>query len=66
MASKKAVASETTLPSSVIKADIKSNEGGKTASLVNGFVQLNYYESILQDSIKADYTFTDTCLLYTF
>ena len=55
-----AVASETTLPSSVIKADIKSNEGGKTASLVNGFIQLNYYESILQDSIKVDYIFGDT------
>jgi len=54
------VASETTLPSSVIKAEIKSNEGGKTASLVNGFMQLNYYESILQDSIKVDYIFGDT------
>ena len=61
MASKKVVASEGTLPSSVIKAEIKSNKpSGKTASLVNGFVQLYYHESILQDSIKVDYIFTDT------
>ena len=60
MASKKVVASEGTLPSSVIKAEIKSNKpSGKTASLVNGFVQLYYHESILQDSIKVDYIFKE-------
>ena len=56
----KVVASSATEPSSVLKAEIKSNKGGETVSLVNGFVQLMYHESILQDSIKVDYIFTDT------
>ena len=54
------VTSDATVPSSVIKADIKSNKGGKTVSLTGGFVQIMYYESILQDSIKVDYIFADT------
>ena len=55
------VTSSDTLPSSVIKAEIKSNkESGETVSLVNGFVQLYYHESILQDSIKVDFIFADT------
>ena len=54
------VTSDATVPSSVIKAEIKSNKGDETVSLVNGFVQIMYYESILQDSIKVDYIFADT------
>ncbi len=54
------VTSDATVPSSVIKAEIKSNKGDDTVSLVNGFVQIMYYESILQDSIKVDYIFADT------
>ena len=54
------VLSSATAPSSVLKAELKSNKGGETVSLVNGFVQLMYHESILQDSIKVDYIFTDT------
>ena len=54
------VTSDATVPSSVIKADIKSNKGGKTVSLTGGFVQIMYYESILQDSVKVDYIFGDT------
>ena len=54
------VTSDATVPSSVIKADIKSNKGGKTVSLTGGFVQIMYYESILQDSVKVDYIFADT------
>ncbi len=43
------------------KLDVKSNvTSGKTVSLVNGFVRLQYYESIMLDNIKASYTFTDT------
>ena len=52
--------SRSTVPSQVSKAEITSNEGGTTANLVNGFVSLMYYESILQDSVKADFIFTDT------
>ena len=55
----KQVPSSAALPSTVTKAEIKSNKGGKTASLTNGFVQLYYYESILQDSIKADFMYAD-------
>ena len=55
----KQVPSSASLPSTVTKAEIKSNKGGKTATLTNGFVQLYYYESILQDSIKADYMYAD-------
>ena len=56
----KKVPSNAALPSTVTKAEIKSNKGGKTASLTNGFVQLYYYESILQDSIKADFMYADS------
>ena len=52
--------SRSTVPAQVSKAEITSNEGGTTASLVNGFVSLMYYESILQDSVKVDFIFTDT------
>ena len=41
--------SKSTVPAQVSKAEITSNEGGTTANLVNGFVSLMYYESILQD-----------------
>ena len=51
--------SRSTLPAQVSKAEIKANEGGTTASLVNGFVSLMYYESILQDSVKVDFIFAD-------
>ena len=56
----KQVPSSASLPSTVTKAEIKSNKGGKTATLTNGFVQLYYYESILQDSIKADFMYADS------
>ena len=51
--------SRSTVPAQVSKAEITSNEGGTTASLVNGFVSLMYYESILQDSVKVDFIFAD-------
>ena len=50
--------SEPSLPSRV---DVTSNKDtSKTVSLLGGFLELRYYESILQDSIKATYTFSDT------
>ena len=57
-------------PSKITKADITSNfkldeqEGpnkGKplNASLVNGILRMTYYESVLQDSIKANVVYAD-------
>jgi len=47
-------------PATISKADIVSNsDPEKTASLVNGIIRLTYFESILQDSIKASIVFGD-------
>ena len=47
-------------PATISKADIVSNsDTEKTASLVNGIIRLTYFESILQDSIKASLVFSD-------
>ena len=53
------VTSKAAQPASVKKATIKSESGG-SASLVNGFMQLYYYESLLQDAIFVDYMFVDS------
>ena len=47
-------------PATISKADVVSNsDPEKTASLVNGIIRLTYFESILQDSIKASIVFGD-------
>ena len=47
-------------PGSITKAEVTSNaDAGKTANLVNGIIRMTYYESILQDSIKANIIFGD-------
>ena len=47
-------------PATISKVDVVSNlDTEKTASLVNGIVRLTYFESILQDSIKASLIFSD-------
>ena len=51
--------SQSTVPAQVSKAEVTPNGGGKPVSLSGGFVQIMYYESILQDSIKVDYIFAD-------
>jgi len=51
--------SQSTVPAQVSKAQVTGNESGKIASLTGGFVQIMYYESLLQDSIKVDYIFAD-------
>ena len=48
-----------TVPAFLTKAEIKGNEDGEV-SLAGGFVQLYYHESILQDSVRADYIFADS------
>ena len=45
----------------VRKFDINSNENkGETVSIVNGVVVFQYYESLLQDSVRSTVSFTDT------
>ena len=47
-------------PATISKADVVSNsDTEKTANLVNGIIRLTYFESILQDSIKASLVFSD-------
>ena len=54
------VTSSASVPAFITKADITSNQGGKTAGLVNGVVRLQYFESILQDTIKATVIYADS------
>ena len=56
-------AAKKSAPASITKAEVTSNaDAGKTASLVNGILRMTYYESILQDSIKANIIFGDVGL----
>ena len=48
-------------PSFIDKIDIVSNKNqSKNVSVANGTIRLMYYESILQDSVRATVTFADT------
>lgn len=48
-------------PSFIEKIDIFSNKNqSRSVSVVNGTINLMYYESILQDSIRSTITFADT------
>ena len=48
-------------PASIDKLIIFSNEGdGTSTDISGGIVQFQYYESILQDSIRATVTYADT------
>ena len=48
-------------PSIPIRVDIKSNNPKlEPVSLVNGFVRMQYFESLLQDSIEVSYVYADT------
>jgi len=44
----------------VKKLTLKSNKTNKTVNIVTGLVNFSYYESILQDVVRATVTFTDT------
>ena len=44
----------------VKQLNLMSNKGNKTVNIVTGLVNFSYYESILQDVIRASVTFTDT------
>ena len=55
------IISKSAEPSFIERLDIVSNKDqSKTVSVTNGTIRLMYYESILQDSVKATVTFTDT------
>ena len=47
-------------PANITKLTINSNQGGKAVDLRGGFVQLTYTESIMSDTIIANYTFIDS------
>ena len=56
-------AAKKSAPASITKAEVTSNaNAGKTANLVNGILRMTYYESILQDSVKANIIFGDVGL----
>ena len=46
----------------VDKVEIKSNKGDKSVNLIGfgAFVNMMYYESLMQDTVKVVYTFEDT------
>ena len=56
-----AVSTRNSVPAFVERLDVYSNPTQQeSVSLANGFVRLMYYESILQDSVRVTYSFTDT------
>lgn len=46
-------------PSNIKRLDIISNKDGQSVSVVGGTIRLLYYESILQDSVRATVVFAD-------
>ena len=53
------IISKSAEPSNIKQLDIISNKDDKKVSVVGGTVGLLYYESILQDSVRATLTFAD-------
>jgi len=59
--SEKKVTGAQSNPAFIERLDIFSNKDqSKTVSILNGTVQLMYYESLLQDSVMATVSFTDS------
>jgi len=54
------IASKGSEPANITKLTINSSQGGKSVDLRGGFVQLTYTESIMSDTIAANYTFIDS------
>ena len=54
------IVSKSAEPSNITRLDVFSNKNGKTVSVTGGVTGLLYYESILQDSIRATVTFVDS------
>ena len=54
------VTSRSATPAEVKRVDIKSNKDrSKSVSVLGGTVRLQYWESILQDTVRASVIFTD-------
>jgi len=49
-------------PSFIKRLDIISNKDGTSVNLTGGLVEFNYYESILNDTIKVEISFVDSGL----
>jgi hypothetical protein len=47
-------------PAAIRSYSIAANEGGKTASMVGGILRLQYFESLLSDTISAEIMYADT------
>ena len=54
------IASKNSEPGNITKLTVNSNQGGKAVDLRGGFVQLTYTESIMSDTITANYVFADS------
>ena len=56
------VSTKSAEPSFIKRLDIVSNKDGISVNLTGGLVEFNYYESILNDTIKVEITFVDSGL----
>ena len=54
------ILSRQSTPATINEATVISNTSGETVGLENGTFNLTYYESILQDTIHASFTYSDT------
>ena len=55
-----ATLSRKSTPANISQATVISNTSGESVGLQNGVFNLTYYESILQDTIHASFTYSDT------
>ena len=55
-----AILSRKSTPANISQATVMSNTTDDSVGLVNGVFNLTYYESILQDTIQASFTYSDT------
>ena len=54
-----AILSRKSTPATINQATVISNTSGESVGLQNGIFNLTYYESILQDTIHASFTYSD-------
>ena len=54
------ISSKGSEPADVTKLTINGNDGSKSVDLRGGFIQLTYTESIMSDTITANYVFADS------
>ena len=54
------MAAKESSPSNISQVEVFSNEGGGSVNIANGVIELKYFESILQDSVRASVVFADS------